>query len=51
MLANPAFRERFLIAQSLEPGGESGAAFGEVIRTDLARWGGDAVRASGIKPE
>jgi len=48
ILANPAYRERYVAALSLEPGGMSRAAFAALLREEEARWG-QLVRDSGAR--
>jgi tripartite-type tricarboxylate transporter receptor subunit TctC len=46
ILADPAYRAKFVTGLSLEPGGLSRAQFAQLLREELGRWG-ELVRASG----
>ncbi len=48
VLADPAYRARYVTAQSLEPGGISRAAFAELLKDEEARWA-QLVRESGAR--
>ena len=48
ILSNPAYRERYVTALSLEPGGMSRADFAKLLREEDARWG-QLVRDSGAR--
>ena len=50
VLADPEFREKFLRAQSVEPGGISREEFASLLRRELEIWG-RLVRNSGAKAE
>ena len=50
ILANPAYRARYVTALSLEPGGLSRSAFSQLLKDEDARWG-QLVRDSGSRSD